>query len=278
VVEGTRRAQQTRVVSKAGVEFRVSTGEQFDGFWSWYASPEWEPETVAVYQRFACPGVTIADIGAWIGPTVLLGAALGAGVVAVEPDPLAAEFLRVNVDLNPELRTRITVVEAAVDATDGTAVLVSNGRGGDSLSHLSSVKGAEGAAWEVRTLSAASFFALPEVAGVAFVKLDAEAAEYTIVPAMVPLTATARPSIYVATHPNLLYDRSTLVTRIRSGLRVVAANRRLVRALSAYRHHYAWAGTFEDRRRRNVLRSLFPLPLRSALLIGGHLFTDQTLV
>lgn len=270
---------QTRVVAQAGVEFRVLTGERqdHDEFWTWFES-SWEPETVAVYKLFARPGAKIADIGAWIGPTALLAAALGAEVVAVEPDPVAAETLRSNLALNPELDARVTVIEAAVAAADGTAQLVSAAHGGDSLSHLASVKQEGGDSWQVRALSVASLFALPELEDVEFVKIDAEAAEYTIVPAMTPLFAAARPSIYVATHPNVLYDRSTLLARIRSGVRALAANRRMLRALSTYRHHYAWGpGGPQDCRRANLVRAFLPLPLRSSFLIGACLFTDRRL-
>jgi FkbM family methyltransferase len=269
---------QTRAVTKAGVEFTVVAGERptHDEFWDWYASPGWEPETVAAYRLFARPGARIADIGAWIGPTTLLGAGLGADVVAVEPDPVAADVLRANLALNPALAARVTVVEAALTVDDGTTLLVAEGEGGESLSHLGSVRPEAGAAWEVRALSIGSFLDLPELDGVEFVKIDAEAAEYTIVPAMQAFIAAARPAIFVATHPNVLYDRRTLRTRLSSGLAAVVANRRLLRALSTYRHHYVWAGDrWIDRRRTNVARSLAPLPLRASLLVGATLFTDR---
>jgi len=272
---------ESRRVAKAGIEFAVCAGERadHDAFWDWYETSEWEPETVAVYEAFAGPGVRVVDVGGWIGPTVLLAAALGASVLAVEPDPVAAATLRRNVALNPELAGRVTVLEAALDAVDGRAVLVSpSADGGDSLSHLAAVPGEQAWAREVRTLSVATLLESPEAREADFFKLDAEAAEYTIVPALREHIVAARPSLYVATHPNLLYDRSSAGRRIASGLHALAANRRLLAAVTTYRHHYAWDGTsLTDVRGRNVRRARAPLPLRSSLLIGACLFTDRVL-
>jgi FkbM family methyltransferase len=271
----------SRRVAKAGTAFLVASGERadHDAFWDWYESAAWEPETVAVYAEFARPGVRVVDVGGWIGPTVLLAAALGATVLAVEPDPVAASTLRHNVALNPELSARVTVLEAALGATDGRAVLVSPSRdGGDSLSRLAAVRGEDAWACEVDTLSVSTLLESPEARDAEFFKLDAEAAEYTVVPALRGHIAAARPSLYVATHPNLLYDRRSARRRIGSGLHALAANRRLLAAVATYRHHYAWDGAaLTDVRRRNVRRARAPLPLRSSLLIGACLFTDRLL-
>jgi FkbM family methyltransferase len=271
----------SRRVAKGGVEFAVASGERADHdvFWDQYGTPAWEPETVAVLEAFARPGVRIVDVGGWIGPTVLLAASLGASVLAIEPDPVAAAALRRNVALNPELADRVTVLEAALAACDGHAVLVSpSPDGGDSLSHLAAVRDDDAWSCEVRTLSVATLLESPEAREAEFFKLDAEAAEYTIVPALREHIAAARPSLYIATHPNLLYDRRSARRRIESGVRALAANRRLLGAVATYRHHYAWRDDrLTDVRGENIRRLRAPLPARSSLLIGGWLFTDRTL-
>ena len=268
----------SRGVTKAGVTFTVATGlrRDHDEFWEWYASPEWEPETVCVYEAFARPGARIVDVGAWIGPTVLLAAALGAEVLAVEPDPVAATELKRNLALNPELAARVHVVQVAVDAHDGRAMLVSpSPAGGDSLSHLASVRSETGMAHEVATVSLVSLLNSEPPVDPDLIKIDAEAAEYAVVPSLRDHIAHARPSLFVATHPNLVYDRRR---RVRSGLRVLAANQRLLRAVAPYRHHYAWRdGRLTDVRGENIRRMRVPLPIRSSFLIGGWLFTDRTL-
>jgi FkbM family methyltransferase len=271
----------SRRVAKGGIEFAVSSGERadHDAFWDAYETPAWEPETVAVLSAFARPGVRIVDVGGWIGPTVLLAASLGASVLTVEPDPVAADTLRRNIALNPALSGRVRVLEAALGAADGRAVFVSpSPDGGDSLSHLAAVREEDAWACEVDTLSVSTLLESPDAREAELFKLDAEAAEYTVVPALRGHIAAARPSLYVATHPNLLYDRRSARRRVGSGLHALAANRRLLAAVTTYRHHYAWDGAgLTDVRRRNVRRARAPLPLRSSLLIGACLFTDRVL-
>jgi FkbM family methyltransferase len=269
-----------RSIVKDGAEFFVVTGEDVghDAFWDWYASPHWEPDTVAVFAACVAPGTRVADIGAWIGPTTLLAAGKGAEVVAVEPDPVAAAMLERNLALNPELASRVTLLHVAIADTDGTVALLSASGGGDSLSHLRFGRDEDGASWNVRSYAMSTFLGLPEVGEPTFLKFDAEGAEYAAIPTMEGYIAKRRPSIYVATHPNLLYDRRTPGTRIRSGLAALSANRRMLKALASYRHHYAYGdGGFTDIRRRNLARTRLPIPARSSLLIGSCLFTDRPL-
>src|SRR5271156_392779 len=156
---------EPRRIVKDGAEFLVETGVDagHDAFWEWYASPAWEPDTLAVYRASIAPGTRVADIGAWIGPTTLLAAGLGAEVVAVEADPVAAATLARNLALNPELARRVTVLAVAVGDIDGTGRLVSASGGGDSLSHLSFGRDEDGASWEVRAVAMSTFLELPEV-------------------------------------------------------------------------------------------------------------------
>lgn len=270
-----------RPIRKAGLEFRVLAGEdgRHDTFWDWYESETWEPDTLAAFRACIRPGTPVADVGAWIGPTTLLAAAMGATVTALEPDPVAANVLERNLALNPELETRVTLLRTAVGASDGTATLISSSTGGDSLSYLRFGEEAAATAWEVPVLGIESLLRLPGAGPPAFLKLDAEGAEYATVPAMRDYIRERRPSIYVSAHPNLLYDRTTVARRIRTGAAALRANRRLLATLATYRHHYVYAdGSFRDVRGRNLVRALLPLPIRTSLLVGSCLFTDEAAV
>ena len=68
---------------------------------------------------------------------------------------------------------------------------------------------------------------------------------------------------------------------MRSGVRALRLNRRMLRALLTYRHHYVYderTGGLKDVRLYNVLRVLVPLPVRPAFLIGACVFTDRRAV
>ena len=269
----------TRWIAKGAASFRVHTdgGAPYREFWEWYESPEWEPDLVLIFERFLSEGATYLDFGAWIGPTVLLAGATAGRIVCVEPDPHARVELERNLALNPDIATKTTVVAAAIAATDGEVALSSAGGGGDSLS--TTVARAEArTSWIVQALGISSFLARADTADANFVKLDVEGAEYDVVPAMAGYLRARRPDLYIALHPNLLYDKASLRARVVSGLRVIRANRRLLRAVRFYRYHYVYderARRLRNVRTRNRIRMAFPLPLRQGLLLGSCFFTDR---
>ncbi len=259
-----------RRISKTGTVFAVTGANEF---WDWYESETWEPETIAVFDRFLRPGARYVDLGAWIGPTVLLAAATAGRIVCAEPDPEAFRILGENLALNPDVAARTIALQLAVGPSDGTVVLSSPGGGGDSNSSTVRPHDA-GSRWQVEQVSFATLLARTGLDEPDFVKMDVEGAEYQLVP-----TLSGVPTLYVAMHPNLLLDKSSLLARISSSLRALRANRRFLRATLAYRHHYMWdeqRNAFRDIRRRNLLRVLLPLPLRSSLLIGACVFTDES--
>jgi FkbM family methyltransferase len=262
----------TRAIRKGGVSFHAVDRAEDSAFWDWYQTDDWEPETVDVFDRSLRPDARYVDLGAWIGPTVLLAAPSVARVVCVEPDPVAFATLTQNLELNPDTAAKTVAVPAAVGPSDGATVLTSVGDGGDSNSSVAR-PGDAGARWEVEQVSFSTLLARVGLDAADFVKIDIEGAEYDLVPAM-----TERPTLYIAFHPNLLVDKRSLLARVRSSLRALRKNHRLLRALMAYRHHYVYdtAGKrFRDVRGRNRLRVLFPLPLRASFLVGSCLFTNE---
>lgn len=83
----------------------------------------YEPELSRAFVRFVKPGGTCIDVGANVGAATLYLAKLvgpGGRVVAVEPGPPYCERLRRNIDLNPQLRDRIALVNGGVGAEPGT--------------------------------------------------------------------------------------------------------------------------------------------------------------
>ncbi|UOM36422.1 FkbM family methyltransferase [Acuticoccus sp. I52.16.1] len=78
----------------------------------------------ALKRPFVPPGGLAFDIGAHVGDHARVFAGLGARVVAVEPQPRLATFLRLAFAAN----RRVTVVAAAVGAQEGTLRLLINPR------------------------------------------------------------------------------------------------------------------------------------------------------
>jgi FkbM family methyltransferase len=264
----------TRPIAKGGATFEVSGRDEYRAFWDWYETDAWEPETVAIFDRFLRADTRYVDLGAWIGPTVFLAARVVSRIVCVEPDPLAFAALAENLELNPGVARKTDAIRAAVGADDGIVTLTSAGAGGDSNS--SAVRpGDDGAHWEVEQLTFATLLSRANLPAADFVKIDVEGAEYELLSRM-PLGST----LYVALHPNLFVDKRSLLARARSSIRALRANRRMLHALRAYRHHYVFdanTGQFRDIRTRNLLRAVLPLPLRASFLIGSCVFTNETI-
>src|SRR5579864_5621589 len=197
---------------KAGVSYAV-TGP--DPFWDFYETEGWEPETIAVYERFLRPGATCLDLGAWIGPTVLLAAPKAKHIVCVEPDPMAYPLLLENLALNPEVAAKTTALPFAVGARDREVVLSSRGDGGDSNSSVMR-PGDTGARWTVEQVTVATLLDRLSIESPDFVKMDVEGAEYDVVPMLIGV-----PALFVAMHPNLLLDKRSAAARLVSSLRAL---------------------------------------------------------
>jgi FkbM family methyltransferase len=69
-----------------------------------------------LYRRFVAPGDLVFDIGSHVGDRVASFRRLGARVVAVEPQPAAAGFLKLAYGWN----RKVSVVQAAVGGSEGT--------------------------------------------------------------------------------------------------------------------------------------------------------------
>ena len=87
--------------------------------WLVYHGPFWRRARMRrFYARFIGPGDLCFDLGAHVGSRVLAWRALGARVVALEPQPLFAGYLRRRI-----ADDGVTVVEAAVARESGRATL-----------------------------------------------------------------------------------------------------------------------------------------------------------
>jgi FkbM family methyltransferase len=224
-----------------------TSGERYGDFWVALADGSFEPATVDVLRAWARPGRLLVDVGAWIGPFTLLAAAHGATVHAVEPDPVAADVLRRNRALNPELAGRVTIDEVAWAAHDGRAALAAPVGLGNARSALAGrrVRGqaADGAASvtvEVSARAAASAYerAVFDVraatgralgTGDVLLKIDIEGGEFAVVPSLGSALALHRPVLLLSVHqppsPGRLRSLPLRVRRLPAMARVLWALR-----------------------------------------------------
>ncbi len=211
---------ESLTVALGPVTVRVvdTSGQRYGDFWAALADGTFEPATVDVLRGWARPGRLLIDVGAWIGPFTLLAAAHHATVVAVEPDPVAADVLRRNRALNPELAGRVTIDEVAWSVRDGRQALTTPVGLGNARSALAvrrargaAADGAAPATVEVGTRAAAAAFerAVADVlaetgraldAEDVLLKIDIEGGEFAVVPALGPMLARHRPLLLLSIH------------------------------------------------------------------------------
>jgi FkbM family methyltransferase len=149
------------------------------------ANPLRHRASKAFHRQFVGPGDLAFDIGAHLGDRIGAWTALGARVVAVEPQPHLAAILRRLYQRTPG----VTIVAEAVGAAPGTAELMINRRN-PTLSTLSADWAAEVAAsprfpgerWDERvTVPVTTLDALIETHGVPrFCKIDVEGFERAV--------------------------------------------------------------------------------------------------
>lgn len=202
--------EETRRVALDGVAFEVSLPRKLDrDYWAKVAAGRWEPETLRLFRTLldaeaAGRGTRLVDIGAWIGPTALYAAALGAEVTAFEPDPAALSVLRDNLALNPELAAAITVKPVALDPTGGDGegrVTLASEEPGNSMSGLFR-DAPERLSVPAATPDAVGLDA--KAAAADLVKLDIEGGEFALLPALAPILAARRPTLHLSLHAKFL--------------------------------------------------------------------------
>lgn len=125
------------------------------------------------YQGDDLSNELVFDIGANIGDTALYYASKGARVRALEPDPENFSALLANLELNPELASRIVPIQAAV-GEDGAVPFHYGGRSGSGLF-------ASGPVVEVRSCSLESLLREAKVEDAFLLKVDCKGCEGSLI-------------------------------------------------------------------------------------------------
>ena len=187
------------LVTRRGVTWNVIEPRSAHHFWSGWEADAWEPKTLDTIDRFVTAGSTFVDIGAWIGPTSLWAARLGAHVVAIEPDRVALYHLRWNSDHNAE--GRITVVPGAVTDHTGTCRLASQRDygWGSSMSYVAD-EGYVVPCWTLPDL-----FDSLSLENVSLVKMDIEGGEAKILDVVCPFLAEHKIPLLLEMHHELRF-------------------------------------------------------------------------
>jgi FkbM family methyltransferase len=182
-----------------GVPYRVDP--YHISFWFDVANGRWEPDTLEALDRHLKPESTYLDIGAYIGPMVLLAARRCRKVYCFEPDPDAFQFLAWNLKLN-ELR-HVVPFCMALTSTSGMKIMGSP----DGMLGTSKTSGlfqSTGTSIEVPGISWSDWLRLAEPGRIDVIKMDIEGGEFDLLPTMGSFLREARPPLLLSIHAALL--------------------------------------------------------------------------
>lgn len=183
---------------------RYWTDPDHIGFWRDVARGRWEPDLFDALEKHLASDRVYADVGAWIGPTVLFAARRCRKVYCFEPDPAAYRYLLWNLRLSG-IRNAVPF-NVALAAEAGIRRMASPaGELGDSKATLLPVPSVDGGA-EVPCLRWSDWVSLPGVEPPGFVKIDIEGGEFELIPAMAAYLHRERPILHLSLHAPLLPD------------------------------------------------------------------------
>ncbi len=200
-------APPLRTVTVGDTAFKVTAADKPD-FWDKVDSGNWEPETFRVFDRFIDRDTVFLDVGAWIGSTALYAAPHAKETHAFEPDPVAFEQLKKNLDANGRSAwaERVALHREAIAPANGTMEMGSRSDKGDSMS--SALLSEKEDSWEVKTLALGTFVKAQGLSGEKlFLKIDIEGGEYNLIPALGTFLKREDCAVFLSLHPEFLLEQ-----------------------------------------------------------------------
>ena len=196
-------------------------------FWCLVEHGLWEPVTFQMFRKHIQSTTLVLDIGGWIGPTSLFAANLAHTVLAFEPDHIAYNQLRSNVDLNPHLNIH-TLNKCVSNKHEfitmnslelgNSMSMVSRNFGNTNIIDLSNMNEAGEIINEKKIMCLSFNDAVTQLVSFSnttlsstsktdqnfFVKIDTEGDERYIFPAMKEWIIQAKPVVFVSMHQHLV--------------------------------------------------------------------------
>ena len=87
-------------IKRNKVKFNVLYDPELIEFWKKYEVNKWENELISTIEKYVSKERYFIDIGAWIGPITLYASKFASKIIAFEPDPIAFNILKKNIELN----------------------------------------------------------------------------------------------------------------------------------------------------------------------------------
>ena len=204
--------QQSKIKIQKNDKIFFVNSSQLNHFWAQLQLNLWESNTFKIFDTFLDSNHSYIDLGAWIGPTVLYGCQKAKFCYAIEPDPVAFKQLKNNVDLNPNLISRISFSNSCVMNSSGITYLTTKGEFGDSCSSTTFQKSSSSI--EVPSTTLEQFFHDNSIDDCNFIKIDIEGGEFSVLPNMSKLLEEKKPTLHISLHPGMMENPKESMRKI----------------------------------------------------------------
>lgn len=200
-------------ICKNGKYFTVdSTKLRSYKFWKGYMNDGgWEPGAFKIFDKFLDKDHSYIDIGSYVGPSVLYASQLTKHCFAIEPDPIAFQELKNNIELNKHLKPHITLSNYCISNSIGLTKLFVHAEklehGGGSGS--STIYRGYNNFWEVQTTTIPQFIQSLSITDCNFIKIDIEGAEFEVIPSMSDYLKNHKPTLLLEIHLMYVKDPVT---------------------------------------------------------------------
>ena len=198
-------------VNRHGIMWQLDLREGID--LAIYIFGKFEAETVEAYTQWIEPGDTVLDIGANIGAHTLWFARLVSQegfVLAFEPTKYAYDKLIINTQLNPDLKSRITIAQVILgreDRDNNRAQIYSSwtvtGTVDRHPKHRGELKSTEGASM----LTLDSYLSQQRIKRVDFIKIDVDGYECDVLKGAQATLKQYKPILCIELSPYALEER-----------------------------------------------------------------------
>lgn len=174
-------------------------------FWEDVQKGKWEPYTFKIFDKFLDPDHSFIDIGAWIGATAFYGCQIARHCYAIEPDPVAFRQLNYNLNMNSNLKSKISLYNFCISDKCGKVKLGNKSSFGNSMSTIM-FKDFKNFLF-VKSLTLEKFLQLNKIKDCNFIKMDIEGGEIIVLPSIRNFLKERKPTLHLSLHPQFFENK-----------------------------------------------------------------------
>jgi len=179
-----------------------------NSFWKIFKSHKWESVNFDIYKFFLKKNTNYYDVGAWIGPNILIAASLFPNkIYGFEPDLKAYKELDNNIFLNKKKfkKNYIKIFNRAAYIRNCEIKLnIPWGKEGGSNSSLIKSKKISYSDTTVKCINFLNFLKSKKLKSNDFLKIDIEGGEYKLLKSIGSFLSRKMPTLYISLHPFLI--------------------------------------------------------------------------